>query len=64
MFISSIDSKRMQLFYWSSGRGDDIMLNYQCTGYHDIQTLRETLGVKPIKEFDEWLKNGNKKMES
>lgn len=35
--------------------GDDIMLNYQCTGYHDIQTLRETLGVKPIKEFDEWL---------
>lgn len=35
--------------------GDDIMLNYQCTGYHDIQTLRETLRVKPIKEFDEWL---------
>lgn len=35
--------------------GDDIMLNYQCTGYHDIQTLRETLGVKPIKEFEEWL---------
>lgn len=35
--------------------GDDIMLNYQCTGYHDIQTLREVLGVKPIKEFDEWL---------
>lgn len=35
--------------------GDDIMLNYQCTGYHDIQTLRETLGVKSIKEFDEWL---------
>lgn len=35
--------------------GDDIMLNYQCTGYHDIQTLRETLGVKPIKEFKEWL---------
>ena len=36
--------------------GDDIMLNYQCTGYHDIQTLRETLGVKPIKEFEEWMK--------
>lgn len=35
--------------------GDDIMLNYQCTGYHDIQTLRETLNVKPIKEFEEWL---------
>lgn len=35
--------------------GDDIMLNYQTTGYHDIQTLRETLNVRPIKEFDEWL---------
>lgn len=35
--------------------GDDIMLNYQCTGYHDIQTLRQTLGVKPIKEFADWL---------
>ncbi|WP_297434030.1 ethanolamine ammonia-lyase subunit EutB [uncultured Cetobacterium sp.] len=35
--------------------GDDIMLNYQTTGYHDIQTLRETLNVKPIKEFEEWL---------
>lgn len=35
--------------------GDDIMLNYQTTGYHDIQSLRETLNVKPIKEFEEWL---------
>lgn len=35
--------------------GDDIMLNYQTTGYHDIQTLREILNVKPIKEFEEWL---------
>lgn len=35
--------------------GDDIMLNYQTTGFHDIQTLRETLGVKPIEEFREWL---------
>ena len=35
--------------------GDDIMLNYQTTGYHDIQTLRETLNVKPIKEIEEWL---------
>lgn len=35
--------------------GDDIMLNYQTTGYHDIQTLRETLNVKPIKEFEKWL---------
>ncbi|MEG0730533.1 MAG: ethanolamine ammonia-lyase subunit EutB, partial [Cetobacterium sp.] len=27
----------------------------QTTGYHDIQTLRETLNVKTIKEFEEWL---------
>lgn len=35
--------------------GDDVMLNYQCTGYHEAQTLRELLNLKPIKEFDEWL---------
>lgn len=35
--------------------GDDIMLNYQTTGYHDIQTLREVMNLRPIKEFDEWL---------
>lgn len=34
---------------------DDIMLNYQTTGYHDIQTLRQLLGVRPIKEFEAWL---------
>lgn len=35
--------------------GDDVMLNYQSLGYHDIQTLRELLNLKPNKEFDEWL---------
>lgn len=35
--------------------GDDIMLNYQCTGYHETATLREVCNLKPIKEFDEWL---------
>ena len=35
--------------------GDDVMLNYQCTGYHEAQTLRELLNLKPIKEFDLWL---------
>lgn len=35
--------------------GDDIMLNYQCTGYHEAATLRELFDLKPIKEFDEWL---------
>ncbi len=35
--------------------GDDIMLNYQTTGYHDIATLRELFNLKPIKEFNDWL---------
>lgn len=35
--------------------GDDCMLNYQCTGYHDIITLRSLLNKRPIKEFDMWL---------
>ena len=35
--------------------GDDIMLNYQSTGYHDTATLRELLGLRPIKEFEQWM---------
>ncbi|KRQ86486.1 Ethanolamine ammonia-lyase heavy chain [Caloramator mitchellensis] len=35
--------------------GDDVMLNYQCTGYHETPTLRELLGLRPIKEFEIWL---------
>lgn len=35
--------------------GDDVMLNYQCTGYHETPTLRQLLGLKPIKEFEAWL---------
>jgi ethanolamine ammonia-lyase large subunit len=36
-------------------QGDDIMLNYQCLGYHDAQALRGLLGKKPIPEFAAWL---------
>lgn len=35
--------------------GDDCMLMYQCTGYHDAAAFREILGLRPIKEFDMWL---------
>ena len=35
--------------------GDDIMLNYQSTSYHDIPTLRRLLHKKPTPEFDAWL---------
>ncbi|TCK98801.1 ethanolamine ammonia-lyase heavy chain [Natranaerovirga hydrolytica] len=35
--------------------GDDIMLNYQCTGYHEAMTLRALLGLKPVKAFEFWM---------
>lgn len=35
--------------------GDDIMLMYQSTGYHDIAVVREMLNKRPIAEFDSWL---------
>ena len=42
-------------FFMGLPHGDDIMLNYQSTGYHEIATLRELLHLKPIKEFDVWM---------
>ena len=36
-------------------QGVDCMLMYQCTGYHEAATLREILGLRPTKEFDEWM---------
>lgn len=35
--------------------GDDIMLNYQSNAYHDAAAIREVLGLRPIKEFEQWL---------
>lgn len=32
--------------------GDDVMLMYQSTGYHDVAALREISGKTPIKEFE------------
>ena len=34
---------------------DDVMLNYQTNAYHDAATIREILGLRPIKEFELWL---------
>ena len=36
-------------------QGDDCMLMYQCTGFHEAASLREVFGLRPIKEFDQWL---------
>jgi len=34
---------------------DDVMLNYQTNAYHDAATIREILGLRPIREFEQWL---------
>jgi len=36
---------------------DDIMLNYQTTSFHDALYARQTLGLKPAPEFEQWLAN-------
>ena len=36
-------------------QGDDVMLMYQSTGFHDLAALREVTGKRPIKEFETWL---------
>lgn len=35
--------------------GDDIMLNYQSTSFHDIPSVRALTGRRPAPEFDAWL---------
>ena len=35
--------------------GDDIMLNYQSTSFHDIPSVRGLVGKRPAPEFDAWL---------
>lgn len=35
--------------------GDDCMLAYQCTSFHDVAALRETLGLRPCPEFERWM---------
>ncbi|MHA6259274.1 ethanolamine ammonia-lyase subunit EutB [Sporosarcina sp. CAU 1771] len=42
-------------FIIAAPMGDDCMLNYQSMSYHDIATLRHTLGKGPAPEYAEWL---------
>lgn len=34
---------------------DDVMLNYQSTGFQETATIRELFGLHPIKEFETWM---------
>jgi len=35
--------------------GDDVMLSYQSTSYHDVACLRELMSCRPAPEFERWL---------
>lgn len=35
--------------------GDDSMLSYQCTSYHDAPTLRQLFKLRPAPEFEKWM---------
>jgi ethanolamine ammonia-lyase large subunit len=35
--------------------GDDSMLSYQSSSYHDAPSLRQLLGLRPLPEFESWM---------
>lgn len=37
--------------------GDDSMLSYQTTSYHDAPSLRQLLGLSPLPEFAAWMED-------
>jgi ethanolamine ammonia-lyase large subunit len=37
--------------------GDDVMLNYQSTSYHDALAVRKLFGLRPAPEFLDWLQH-------
>jgi len=43
-------------YFMGVPHGDDVMLGYQSTGYHETATLRRLLRLRPIPEFEAWLK--------
>lgn len=42
-------------YFMGIPHGDDVMLNYQTTGYQETATLRELFGLTAIKPFQEWM---------
>jgi len=42
-------------YFMGIPHGDDVMLNYQTTGYHETAALREMFGLTAIKPFHEWM---------
>lgn len=42
-------------YFMGIPHGDDVMLNYQTTGYHETAALREMFGLTAVKEFQDWM---------
>jgi ethanolamine ammonia-lyase large subunit len=42
-------------FFMGLPMGDDVMLNYQSTSFHDNATLRQLFGLRPTPEFEAWM---------
>ncbi len=42
-------------FFMGVSGGDDCMLNYQDTSFHDDASIREILGLHPVPEFEQWM---------
>jgi ethanolamine ammonia-lyase large subunit len=42
-------------YFMGVPHGDDVMLNYQSTGYQETATLRENFGLTAIPPFQAWL---------
>jgi ethanolamine ammonia-lyase large subunit len=42
-------------YFMAVPMGDDCMLNYQTSSFHDAGALRELLGLRPAPEFEAWL---------
>ena len=37
--------------------GDDVMLNYQTTSFHNNAALRDILSLRPAPEFERWMED-------
>jgi len=44
-------------YFMAIPMGDDSMLSYQSTSYHDTPTLRQLFKARPAPEFEEWLES-------
>jgi ethanolamine ammonia-lyase large subunit len=41
-------------YFMALPMGDDVMLSYQSTSFHDVAALREVLHLRPAPEFERW----------